>query len=338
QLELQALRRELGEVRGLLARLEARVQALEEEAAFELVDSLPDPSAGSGGVDLSLTVSLGEEVFVDHSSSSIPGPPTSLFRTAVAEEVGRFLRRALDGRFLQSSGRGALNLSSKFYIVLADFEGGRFEDPCVFSIFHRTKALCIRGPVKGQSIFVGLPSQTEDGADRGEPLALQRLRDHSLEGVTPQIGELRIPTEGAPEVSCAIVIIVEIEDSFLVAVPQTAWHRTAGRRYFPRIVLARPVPKPPQGRVSPSTFRSSFAGTAFSGASGLVFSPRCKPTSVSEASSRMIRVCRMRYTLLVFGEASRSLAIGRQVWVKRKKLYLRTSSSTVQVDSRSRSY
>ncbi|CAE7264901.1 unnamed protein product [Symbiodinium sp. CCMP2592] len=294
-LELQSLRRELFEVRGLLNRLESRIQALEEEAAFELVDPLPGPAAGpsspspgsgggslsrgpplspqpgsggvnlsqaplpsrlpgsgggnlsrafsppdrpgSGGVDLSLAYDLASEVFPDRSSRSNPGPPNSSFRTAVAKEVGQFLRRALDGGHLRTSGRSALTLSSKYYIVLADFEGRRFSEPCVFSAFAPAKALCIRGPDKGQSIFVG----SEGDEEAGERFSLQRLLEHSLEGSSPRIGELRIEAEAGPTLSCSIVVIAQFEGSFLVAVPQTAWHRTAGRRYLPRTALSRTV-------------------------------------------------------------------------------------------------
>ncbi|CAE6927060.1 unnamed protein product [Symbiodinium sp. CCMP2592] len=280
-LELQSLRRDLFEVRGLLNRLESRIQALEEEAAFELVDPLPGPAAGpsspspgsgggslsrgppvspqpgsggvnlsqapspsrlpgsgggnlsrafspsdrpgSGGVDLSLAYDLASEVFPDRSSRSNPGPPNSSFRTAVAKEVGQFLRRALDGGHLRTSGRSALTLSSKYYIVLADFEGRRFSEPCVFSAFAQAKALCIRGPDKGQSIFVGLPSQAECAV---------ALREAGLSWIDQEAG---------PTLSCSIVVIAQFEGSFLVAVPQTAWHRTAGRRYLPRTALSRTV-------------------------------------------------------------------------------------------------
>ena len=116
---------------------------------------------GSGGGDLSLTSDLADKVFPDRSSRANPGPPHSAFRTHVAQEVGLFLRRALDGGHLRTSGRSALNLSSRYYIVLADFEGRRFREPFVCSTFGQAKAFCIRGPDKGQSIFVGLPTQVE---------------------------------------------------------------------------------------------------------------------------------------------------------------------------------
>ena len=73
---------------------------------------------GSGGVDLSLASDGSVEVYADGSSRYNPGAPTSQFRTAVAREVGYFLRRALDGGHLRTSGRSALNLSSRYYVVL----------------------------------------------------------------------------------------------------------------------------------------------------------------------------------------------------------------------------
>ena len=71
--------------------------------------------------------------------------------------------------------------------------------------------------------------------------AVNRLREHALEGERPQVGELRVQTSEGPAVSCSIIVIAEIDGAFLVGVPQTAWHRTAGRRYLPRTALLRPV-------------------------------------------------------------------------------------------------
>ncbi|CAE7942312.1 unnamed protein product, partial [Symbiodinium necroappetens] len=71
--------------------------------------------------------------------------------------------------------------------------------------------------------------------------ALNRLREHALEGPRPRIGELRVQSSEGPTVSCSIVVIAEFDGAFLVGVPQTAWHRTAGRRYLPRTALSRTV-------------------------------------------------------------------------------------------------
>ena len=135
-------------------------QLSQASSQVPVVPSTPLVRPGSGGVDLGLALDL-EDTFPDGSSRANPGAPTSQFRTAVAREVGRFLRRALDGGHLRSSGRSALNLSSRYYVVLCDFQGRRCAEPCIFSSFGPCKNLCCRGPGKGRSIFVGLPSQTE---------------------------------------------------------------------------------------------------------------------------------------------------------------------------------
>ena len=121
----------------------------------------PSDRPGSGGVNLSLASESSPDQFPDGSSRGNPGAPTSQFRVNVAREVGFFLRRALSGEYLRGSGRSSLNLSSRYYIILCDYEGRRFAEPCIFSSFAPCKALCLRGPDKGRSIFVGLPTQSE---------------------------------------------------------------------------------------------------------------------------------------------------------------------------------
>ena len=84
------------------------------------------------------------------------------------------------------------------------------------------------------------PAGSEELVREATP-AIHRLREHALDGERPRIGELRLESPEGPAVSCSIVVIAEIEGSFLVGVPQTAWHRTAGRRYLPRTALTRTV-------------------------------------------------------------------------------------------------
>ena len=88
--------------------------------------------------------------------------------------------------------------------------------------------------------MASLPTFEGAGIPVGTP-AFQRLRDYILEGREAQIGELRIASSEGPEVSCQIIVVGEFEGQFLVAVPQGAWHRVAGRRYLPRETLARAV-------------------------------------------------------------------------------------------------
>ena len=88
--------------------------------------------------------------------------------------------------------------------------------------------------------MASLPTFEGAGIPASTP-AFQRLRDYILEGREAQIGELRIASSEGPEVSCQIIVVGEFEGQFLVAVPQGAWHRVAGRRYLPRETLARTV-------------------------------------------------------------------------------------------------
>ena len=88
--------------------------------------------------------------------------------------------------------------------------------------------------------WMSSPAGSEELVREATP-AIHRLREHALDGERPRIGELRLESPEGPAVSCSIVVIAEIEGSFLVGVPQTAWHRTAGRRYLPRTALTRTV-------------------------------------------------------------------------------------------------
>ena len=121
--------------------------------------SEPPYSPGSGGGELSRVSP--SAVHPDGTSTANPGPPTSQFRTAIAEDVGAWLTRALSGAFRGSSGRDRLALQSRYYIVLVNFQGQRASEPLVCSSFSGVRQHCCQGPDRGQSVFVGLPSQAE---------------------------------------------------------------------------------------------------------------------------------------------------------------------------------
>jgi hypothetical protein len=153
--ELSLVRADLVELTRTVARLAARVEALElreatgegrevTESEFELVGA-PSVSAQSAYSPASRV----------HASGLSP------HRVAVAEEVGRFLGRASRGEFRGSSGRSKVNLSSRIYVVLAPFDGRLFPEPRLFTVFAKVRELCLRGPDSGDSIYVGLPSQAE---------------------------------------------------------------------------------------------------------------------------------------------------------------------------------
>ena len=96
------------------------------------------------------------------AASSTPGaqslPSVSVEdRSTIAREVGAFLRRALDGLLLHSSGSDRNPLRNRHYIICQDFEGRALSPPLVVDRFSTVRDRCKRGSDCGRSIFVGLP-------------------------------------------------------------------------------------------------------------------------------------------------------------------------------------
>ena len=125
----------------------ARASARSQPSSSPLVPDRraePPPLPGSGGGELSRASAAA--VHADGSSSANPGPPTSHFRTAIAEDVGAWLARALSGAYRGTSGRDRLALQSRYYIVLANFRGQRPSEPLVCSSFFRCERALLPGP------------------------------------------------------------------------------------------------------------------------------------------------------------------------------------------------
>ena len=81
-----------------------------------------------------------------------------------------------------------------------------------------------------------------DGEQEGAPLG---LRDCLLSASTEaellyRVAALHLEAEGGGEQSCNLIPIAELDGSVLVAVPHSAWHRVANRRYLPRAGLLKP--------------------------------------------------------------------------------------------------
>ena len=139
--EVDSLRAEVLELRALVARLEQRIFDL-ERAAENTWTEVPAAESGSGTAPA--------------SASS-----TSASRREICREVGQFLRRSLSGLPRGSSGRDRLELASRYWIVVKDFDGNVFSPPRVFGRFGDCKGLVKRGSDCGDSIFVGLPSRED---------------------------------------------------------------------------------------------------------------------------------------------------------------------------------
>lgn len=82
-------------------------------------------------------------------------------REAIAREIGQFLARCLAGQHRGSSGRDRNPLASRFWLVARDFEGQILTPVRVFRSWGGCKALVKSKQDCGDSVFVGLPTETE---------------------------------------------------------------------------------------------------------------------------------------------------------------------------------
>ena len=85
-------------------------------------------------------------------------PTSDSARRELAEEIGRFLRRCVQGFFRGSSGRDRLALQSRLYVVIADYQGNNFDPPLYFSAFAPVRSHCKEGSCCGRAIFIGFDS------------------------------------------------------------------------------------------------------------------------------------------------------------------------------------
>ena len=153
--DFEALWAEVSSLRSEVVRLQARVAELEDlNQGFSLVDS-----SEAVGVSGSIASARGPSTSAAAPSTSALGPPADRDRVAICKRVGEFLRRALEGGHRGVSGRDSLELASRHWVVIRDFQGRVHSPPLVFSRFSDCKALVKRGQEVGDSVFIGLPSK-----------------------------------------------------------------------------------------------------------------------------------------------------------------------------------
>ena len=163
--ELHELRTEVRELRFAVEILARRVSAL-EVSDFDLVSEpeqgplLASAPAPSGASCAARARPVAEPVA--HASA-----PASAFASRPASASGSAEAFASEvpgsptGEYRGSSRRSELALASRYYIVLAGFDGEPLPEAAVYSKFDSVHKLCLRGQDKGRSVFVGLPSQVE---------------------------------------------------------------------------------------------------------------------------------------------------------------------------------
>lgn len=82
-------------------------------------------------------------------------------REAAAKDIGKWIRRCLDGVARGLSGRERVTARSRFYLVVQDFHGRRHDPPLVFESWARCAESVACHGQPGDSIFIGLPSKEE---------------------------------------------------------------------------------------------------------------------------------------------------------------------------------
>lgn len=113
-----------------------------------------------------------EPVVESHASSEDPavrggyGQPSTptltwLQRDELAADIGRWIRRCLEGRSRGLSGRERNPLASRLYVVVRDIQGQIYTPVRVFRSWASCKLHCKRGQDFADSLYVGFPSERE---------------------------------------------------------------------------------------------------------------------------------------------------------------------------------
>ena len=162
--EIETLRVAVLDLQARVIQLESRITELEaERREFTVID--PPAEIGTTNYGRPLAGPEAAPAGSRSAASFAPAPRTSeqteAERRQIAEEVGRFLRRCVAGEPRGSSGRDRLQLASRHWVVIRDFNGQDHSPPLIFSRFSDCRALVKRGSDCGDSIFVGLPSKSD---------------------------------------------------------------------------------------------------------------------------------------------------------------------------------
>lgn len=159
--EIRALRAEVAELREELSRLRLEVSTLQRALLERDSDSEQSFSVVTAPHEATRAPASG------YSTAAGSGGPTASAslvwseRLLIAADIGKYLERADRGDHRGESGRSRIPAGSRFWIVIRDFEGKRFNPVRVFSRWSGAQAIVKRGSEVGQSLFVGLPSRKE---------------------------------------------------------------------------------------------------------------------------------------------------------------------------------
>ena len=165
--ENSQLRGEVRELREDLRRLTLRVDQ-QSDRISELSASVAASSVGGLTLEEPSSIqeasaSAGVPVGAEEDSEVLgAGGYSQAYRHEVAREIGRFLKRSLEGHHRGVSGREKLkNLKNRCYLVVKDRAGVVYNPVLLLQQYSEVKVRCYSGGSWGDSIFVGFPSQSE---------------------------------------------------------------------------------------------------------------------------------------------------------------------------------
>lgn len=156
------------ELQAQILELRERVETLEQHLVQQRVVNSPVtvnysvalPSAlPPAGESVASTAAVQPPVAPSGGSTSRSAEHSDAQRIEIATGVGRYLRRALDGDHLATSGRDQLRLASRVYILVRDIRGTLYNPVQIHRAFSTLRPLVkdSSGGL-GDSIFVGLPT------------------------------------------------------------------------------------------------------------------------------------------------------------------------------------
>eukprot|EP00434_Breviolum_minutum_P030991 symbB.v1.2.027409.t1/scaffold2802.1/size122644/5 len=181
------------------------------------------------------------------------GPLSDSERRKIALRIGDFFARALAGLHRGPSGRRENPLASRLYVLCRNVSGQVFEPVRVFKTFGALKPF-IGDSGFGDSVFAGfprgqvwcgllmsgLPEIEEVGAAHRQQLrSLTVLSgDTGLSDPTYPVGFFEVPVGDLTQ-KVGIILITEVDNRLVVAIPFLAWHRTVAKRVLPEKSLLK---------------------------------------------------------------------------------------------------
>lgn len=153
--DLQDLRLEVQELARLIAPLVNNNDFADSASGFTLVRDT------GYSADSSQSATTGNQGQQGQSSVGTDFSVGSEQRNTIIRQVGRFLASALRDNHRGDSGRDALPLRSQLWVVLRGYNGQTFQPARVFRRWGLAKDLVKRGTSLGESVFVGLPAESD---------------------------------------------------------------------------------------------------------------------------------------------------------------------------------